>query len=73
MTRIVGNQNRSEFILNPAEALRQGAVLDQLEPQILPPRPRGEMRAKHSVFNALDDQRQLALVKFLNAATKAVD
>ena len=71
MTRIVGDQNRSEFILDPVEALRREAVLDQLGPQILPPRPHGVMRAKHAVFNALDDQRQLEMAKILNAAAKA--
>ena len=73
MTRIVGHQNRSEFILDPAEALRRGAVLDQLGPQVLPPRPRGVMRAKHAQFNAIDDQRQLEQARLLNQASKAVN
>ena len=72
MTRVVGNQNRNEFILNPAEALRRGAVLDQMGPQTLPLRPRGVTRAPHRMFNALDDQRQLEQARLLNAPAKRV-
>jgi hypothetical protein len=71
MTRVVGTQNRSEFILDPEEALRRGAVLDKFGPQILARRPRGVTRAKHTVFNAIDDQRQLELARLLNPAPKA--
>ena len=73
MTRIVGSQNRSEFILDPAEALRRGALLDSLGPQILPPRRYGVTRAKHAVFNAMDDQRQLELARLLNRPNKAAN
>jgi hypothetical protein len=73
MTRVVGTQNRSEFILDPAEALRRGAVLDGMGPQILPPRPYGVTRAKHSVFNTIDDRRQLEQARLLNQAPQAVN
>ncbi len=65
MTRIVGNQNRSEFILDPREALRRGEQLDQIGPPLLP-HPRGVMRAPHWVFNVIDDARQLAMARLLN-------
>jgi hypothetical protein len=66
MTRIVGTQDRSEFILDPAQAWRRGAALDQMWPSLLPPQPRGVMRATHRVFNALDDQRQLEQARLVN-------
>lgn len=66
MTRIVGNQNRSELIVDPKEALRRGAALDRLGPALLPQRPRGVMRATHRAFNAMDDQRQLDIARLLN-------
>jgi hypothetical protein len=72
MTRIVGRQNRSEFILDPAQALRRGALLDQMLPSLLPPRPRGVMRATHRVFNQLDDARALEQARLLNQLRKPV-
>ncbi len=66
MTRIVGNQNRSEFILDPEEALCGGTELDQMWPPLLPPRPRGVMRSPHRLFNTTDDQRQLDQARLLN-------
>ena len=66
MTRIVGNQNRSEFILDPTEVLRRGVALDGLWPALLARRPRGVMRATHREFNAMDDQRQLDIARLLN-------
>ena len=70
MTRVVGTQNRSEFILDPAEALRRGAQLDRLGPTLLPPRKRGVTRAPHQVFNQLDDQRALEQARLLNPARR---
>jgi hypothetical protein len=66
MTRIVGNRNRSEFILDPVEALRQGAMVDAMLASARLPRPRGITRASHSAMNALDDQRQLEVARRLN-------
>ncbi len=67
MTRTVGNQNRSEFILDPAEALRRGAQLDAMWPSMLPPRPRGVTRGTHRFFNQLDDARALEQARLLNS------
>jgi hypothetical protein len=72
MTRTVGTQIRTEFILDPAQALRRGAALDRMGPTLLPPRPIGVMRAPHRVFNALDDQRQLDLARLLNSRPSKV-
>jgi hypothetical protein len=67
MTRIVGNRNRSEFILDPAQALRQGRILDAMLAAAHSPRPRGVTRASHQTMNAVDDQRQLEIARRLNA------
>jgi hypothetical protein len=66
MTRIVGTQDRSEFILDPAEALRRGRVLDRMLAGAAPARPHGVMRAPHRVFNELDDRRQVEAARHLN-------
>lgn len=71
MTRIVGTRNRSEFILDPAEALRRGALLDRMGPHVLPPRVRGVTRATHRTFNAVDDLRQLQQAKLLNSVARS--
>lgn len=67
MTHIVGQLDRSEFILDPAQALRRGRVLDtMLAAARVPPRP-GVSRATHRTMNEWDDQRQLAVARRLNA------
>jgi hypothetical protein len=66
MTRIVGSQNRSEFVRDPAEALRRGRVLDAMLRAALPPHTRGVMRAKHKVFNEMDDARALLMAQRIN-------
>jgi len=66
MTRVVGNRNRSEFILDPAVALRQGRLLDAMLASARIPRPPGVMRATHRVMNAQDDLRQLTAARRLN-------
>jgi hypothetical protein len=66
MTRIVGNLNRSEFILDPAEALRRGRLLDGMLAAVLPRRKPGVIRATHRAMNAMDDQRQLEAARRLN-------
>ena len=70
MTRIVGTQDRSEFILNPAEALRRGAVLDQMLPSMLPPRPHGVQRACHAEFNRQDDLRAMEQARLMSDISK---
>ena len=47
MTRLVGQQDRSEFIMDPVQALRRGRVLDRMSSAFAPPRPRGVIRATH--------------------------
>lgn len=66
MTRTVGRQARSEFILDPAEALRRGRVLDGMLSSASIPRLRGVIRAKHRALNAMDDERQLQAARRLN-------
>jgi len=66
MTRIVGTQNRSEFILDPVEAWHRGRALDQMLATAVIPVRRGVLRAPHKVFNQLDDARQLEQARLLN-------
>ncbi len=70
MTRIVGTQNRTEFILDPAEALRRGRQLDAMLASARLPRPRGVIRATHRAMNEMDDRRQLELARRLNTGTR---
>lgn len=67
MTRVVGNRNRSEFILDPREALRQGRVLDAMLSSADLPRIRGVVRATHKAMNEMDDRRQLEIARRLNS------
>ncbi|MEI6028851.1 MAG: hypothetical protein WCT47_19410 [Betaproteobacteria bacterium] len=71
MTRLVGSRNRSEFIADPAEALRLGRRLDAMLASAAPDRPRGVMRASHRLFNAMDDERQLITARRLNKPQSA--
>ncbi len=66
MTRIVGTQNRSEFILDPVEAWHRGRALDQMLAAARIPMPRGVQHALHHVFNQIDDARQLEQARLLN-------
>lgn len=68
MVRTVGKQERNEFVLDPAQALRRGRVLDRMLASTAPPAQRGIRRAPHRVFNQLDDQRQLQAARRLNAS-----
>jgi hypothetical protein len=72
MTRIVGSQNRTEFILDPVEAWHRGRVLDHMLAAARIPIDRGVTRAPHRVFNAIDDARQLEQARRLNSPA-AVD
>jgi hypothetical protein len=67
MARTVGKQERNEFILDPAQALRRGRVLDRMLAGAVPAPGRGVLRARHCVFNELDDQRRLQAARRLNA------
>lgn len=66
MTRTVGQRDRSEMILDPAEALRRGRVLDAMLAATRLPRPHGVTRAPHNTMNRLDDERQLQAARRLN-------
>ncbi|HSV48327.1 MAG TPA: hypothetical protein VLJ58_21240 [Ramlibacter sp.] len=66
MTRVVGQRNRTEFVLDPAEALRLGRRLDAMLAAARPGQLRGVLRATHRAFNDMDDQRQLAAARRLN-------
>lgn len=67
MTRTVGSRDRSEFILDPAEALRRGRDLDSMLAAARLPRLRGVLRARHRDLNAIDDQRQVEAARRLNS------
>ena len=70
MTRVVGKQNRDEFILDPVLAWQRGRVLDAMLKAALVSAPKGVRRATHAVFNALDDERQLEQARRLNDASR---
>ena len=63
--RVVGKLNRSEFELDPAEALRRGAEIDRKMKLMLPPHPRGVWRGTHEFFNRMDDERATAMAKIV--------
>jgi hypothetical protein len=67
MTRVVGTRNRTEFVLDPAEALRLGSQVDAMLPRVSVTIRRGVLRAKHRELNAIDDERQLELARRLNS------
>jgi hypothetical protein len=73
MTRIVGTQNRSEFILDPVEAWHRGRALDHMLATAVIPVRRGVLRAPHSVFNQIDDLRQLEQARLLNGPPTSDD
>jgi hypothetical protein len=66
MTRLVGHRDRTEFVLDPAEALRQGRRVDAQLSSCRPPRSSGVSRATHRRMNELDDLRQLEAARRLN-------
>ena len=66
MTRVVGNQDRSEFILDPVEAWYRGRALDRMLAHALPPHPRGVFRRTHAEFNKVDDLRRVEDARRLN-------
>ena len=69
--RIVGNNNRDELVLDPIEALRRGATLDEHMKILLPPHPRGVWRGSHQFFNRMDDARATAMARRVNLAPRA--
>ncbi|MGL4575628.1 MAG: hypothetical protein ACRCV9_12670 [Burkholderiaceae bacterium] len=67
MTKVVGKQIRTEFILNPGEAFRRGELLDRMLRPTVPARARGVSRGTHAYFNQVDAAWQLEIAKRLNA------
>ncbi len=64
--RIIGKQQRTEFILNIEEAMRIGTQLDQtLALASIPPR-QGVRRMTHAQMNAEDLARSVQMAKRLN-------
>ena len=68
MTRIVGRQNRSEFILDPVEAWHRGRRLDAMLAQAQSARPHGVSRGTHAAFERLDEERRIETARRLNRA-----
>ncbi len=66
MARIVGKQQRTEFVRNPAEAWRRGRELDRMLREARPPIPRGVWRAPHAEVNRRDDLRALETARRIN-------
>jgi hypothetical protein len=60
MSRTVGSQGRSPYILDPQEAHRAGRILDAMLRAAQVPGPHGVWRATHQRFNEMDDQRRLS-------------
>ena len=68
--RIVGKLNRSEFELDPVEALRRGAEIDRKMRLMLPPHPRGVWRGSHAFFNRMDDERAALMARRVAASPR---
>jgi len=66
MTKTVGRQNRSEFILDPVEAWHRGRRLDQMLAQTQAARPRGVSRGTHAAFERIDEARRIETARRLN-------
>ena len=66
MTRIVGKRDRSEWVADPAEALRRGRRLDAMLSAAQIPVVRGVQRCTHADFNRFDDERALQAAMRLN-------
>ena len=64
--KTIGKFPRDEIVIDPAEALRRGRVLDQMLKSALPPIPHGVTRGTHAMFQAMDEQRMIAAAKKLN-------
>ena len=60
--------NRTEFVLEPAEAWRRGRALGRLLSAAAPPYNRGVLRATHAELNRLDERRAVEVARRLNSA-----
>ncbi|OGA01687.1 MAG: hypothetical protein A3I00_05670 [Betaproteobacteria bacterium RIFCSPLOWO2_02_FULL_64_12] len=67
MDRVVGSMQRTEFVLDPAEAWRRGRELDRLLSAARSSRPRGVVRATHAELNRLDELRALEIARRINS------
>jgi len=72
MDRVVGSRNRTEFVLDPAEAWRRGRELDRLLCAARPSLPRGVLRATHAELNRIDDLRALEIARRINSPETTV-
>jgi hypothetical protein len=70
MTRIVGNQPRDEFELDPHKSWSRIREMDRLFHGVNDPIPKGVYRASHVFFNAMDDARALAQARKLNSTQR---
>ena len=66
MTRIVGDRNRFEIVLDPVEAWHRGRVLDAMLAKASPTHPRGVFRGTRSYFDEIDLQRRIEAARLLN-------
>lgn len=66
MTRMVGTQDRDEFMLDPVEAWHRGRILDRMLAGAMTPHPRGVTRGTHADFDRADEARQIEAARRLN-------
>ena len=64
--KTIGNFPRDEIVIDPTEALRRGRVLDQMLKNTRPRVPHGVTRGTHAMFQAMDEQRMIAIARALN-------
>ena len=64
--KTIGNLPRDEIVIDPAEALRRGRLLDQMLKSARISIPLGVTRGTHAMFQALDEQRMIVIAKKLN-------
>ena len=65
--RVIGpRKNDTEFELDPVRAWRRARAMDAQLKGSLPPHPRGIFRGPHSMFNAMDRERELQIARRVN-------
>ncbi len=67
MTKVVGQQQRDEFILDPREAWVRGQRLDAMLRRALPPASKFVRRMSHQQMNDMDDERALVMARRINS------
>lgn len=68
MVKMVGTMDRTEFVLDTAEAWRRGRDLDRILAAAAVPHPRGVFRATHAELNRMDDRRALEAARRLDSS-----